>query len=530
MDVENLYVDVFGDKYELASFGISNYMRNENREYSGWVKPYDTNFPFVIQFSEYNAERKIYPVRIAFATGGEALIADVALEGTSKMPIDFVIRGEIPNLEKSGKWFNIKMMQMPKIKLNVAGGIGTKKISFRKSSVAINGSSMTFSGSYDWSKKIPVIKAKINSDGIDIYKSFPEWFGVGKEWIHPNRELNIFHDMPLFGEFLYGIDAEVELDWKHFIVYRSLDLSNMDVKLNVKNHKINVDAKLGLAAGNMKVVLTGDIDEKGVYNVETAAIGEHLYVGEILKQINVDDVISGLPLNIDLYVKAHGANMSQIMRTITGPVMVYSVDRGFAHADLVEYMYGGDFLTSLRHNVEDMFTGNKRDMIVIDKAIANVKLRNGLIETENGVAVETHIMNMRLAGNLDLGRETIQMSLASVPVSGLKLSLSGNLVNAMQITGNLAEPDFKINGVAVAEKVGSAVGIGLLLAPLTGGLSIAGGFVAGFLAGDLLESWLADDKPYKTAKKKGAPKKRGDPEWMDKPVKNLAQEVFEKKE
>ena len=530
LDVENLYVDVFGDKYELASFGISNYMRNENREYSGWVKPYDTNFPFVIQFSEYNAERKIYPVRIAFATGGEALIADVALEGTSKMPIDFVIRGEIPNLEKSGKWFNIKMMQMPKIKLNVAGGIGTKKISFRKSSVAINGSSMTFSGSYDWSKKIPVIKAKINSDGIDIYKSFPEWCGVGKEWIHPNRELNIFHDMPLFGEFLYGIDAEVELDWKHFIVYRSLDLSNMDVKLNVKNHKINVDAKLGLAAGNMKVVLTGDIDEKGVYNVETAAIGEHLYVGEILKQINVDDVISGLPLNIDLYVKAHGANMSQIMRTITGPVMVYSVDRGFAHADLVEYMYGGDFLTSLRHNVEDMFTGNKRDMIVIDKAIANVKLRNGLIETENGVAVETHIMNMRLAGNLDLGRETIQMSLASVPVSGLKLSLSGNLVNAMQITGNLAEPDFKINGVAVAEKVGSAVGIGLLLAPLTGGLSIAGGFVAGFLAGDLLESWLADDKPYKTAKKKGAPKKRGDPEWMDKPVKNLAQEVFEKKE
>ena len=71
LDVENLHVDLFGDKYKLASFGISNYMRHENREYSGWVKPYDTNFPFVIQFSEYNPERKIYPLRIAFATGGE---------------------------------------------------------------------------------------------------------------------------------------------------------------------------------------------------------------------------------------------------------------------------------------------------------------------------------------------------------------------------------------------------------------------------------------------------------------------------
>ena len=147
LDVEKLHVDLFGDKYELASLGISNYMRHDNREYSGWVKPYDRNFPFVIQFSEYNPERKIYPVRIAFATGGEALIADVALEGTSKMPIDFVVRGEIPNLEKSSKWFNINMVQVPKIKLNVAGGIDRKKITFRKSSVSIKDIPFTFSGS-----------------------------------------------------------------------------------------------------------------------------------------------------------------------------------------------------------------------------------------------------------------------------------------------------------------------------------------------------------------------------------------------
>lgn len=531
LDVESLHVDLFGDKYELASFGISNYMRHENREYSGWVKPRDTTFPFVIQFSEYNPERKIYPLRIAFATGGEALIADIALEGTSKMPIDFVVRGEIPNLEKSSKWFNINMVNVPKIKLNVAGGIDRKKISFRKSSVAIKDKDIdfTFSGSYDWSKKIPVVNAKISSNKIDIYKSFPEWFGVGKEWVHPNRELNIFHDMPLFGKFLYDITADIELDLEHFIVYRSLDLSDMKIKAHVKNHELRIDGNIGIAAGNIKVALVGDVNQDGVYTLQAAAAGEHVYIGEILKQINVDNVISGLPVNIDFFVQAHGADMSQIMQTITGPVIVYSVDKGFAHADLVEYMYGGDFLTTLRHNVEDIFTGNKRDMIVIDKAIANVKLRNGLIETQNGVAVETHVINMRLAGTLDLGKETIQMSLASVPVRGLKLSLSGNLVNAMQITGNLAEPDFKINGAAVVEKVGSAVGIGLLLSPLTGGLSIAGGLVAGLLAGDLLEGWLADDNPYKTAKKKGAPRKRGDPEWMDMPIKNLVQDFFETK-
>ena len=110
---------------------------------------------------------------------------------------------------------------------------------------------------------------------------------------------------------------------------------------------------------------------------------------------------------------------------------------------------------------------------------------------------------------------------------GLKLSLSGNLVNSLQISGNLAEPDFKISGAAIAGKVGSAVGLGLLLSPLTGGLSIAGGLVAGLLAGDLIEGWLADDEPYKTAMTRGAPIKRGDPDWFRQPVEVLSQPLFE---
>jgi hypothetical protein len=168
-------------------------------------------------------------------------------------------------------------------------------------------------------------------------------------------------------------------------------------------------------------------------------------------------------------------------------------------------------------------------MIEIKGAVVNVKLRNGLIETQNGVAVESHVMNLRLVGTLDLGKETINLSLATVPVRGIKLSLSGNLVNALQITGNLAEPDIKISGQAIAGKVGSAVGLGLLLAPLTGGLSIAAGAVAGLIAGDLLESWLADEHPTKTAKKQGAHVKRGDPDWFKQPIRVLSAPLLENK-
>ena len=115
----------------------------------------------VIKFSEYNGERKIYPVQIAFATGEQALIADVALEGTSKMPIDFIVRGDIPNIQKSGHWFNINILKLPKISLNISGGLDNKKISLRKSTVSIGDSSISFSGVYDWSKKEKVVYRQI---------------------------------------------------------------------------------------------------------------------------------------------------------------------------------------------------------------------------------------------------------------------------------------------------------------------------------------------------------------------------------
>ena len=529
IEIQNINANIYGKQYDLVSFGMHNFSRDEKIEYSGWVKPYDANFPFVINFFEYNPERKIYPVRIALATGADALIADIALEQNSKIPIDFVIQGDIPNIKKSGHWFNVNIMDLPKMNVNISGGIDRKKISFKKFYVSTGLSEINISGTYDWSKKQPVIKAKITSNNIDLYKSFPQWYGVGQEWIHPNRELNVFKDMPLFGEYLYDMNADVELNLKKFVVYRSLTLSDLKAKIIVKDHKVRVDADTGFANGNVNAVVVADINSNGVYTAESAAIGEHVYVGDILKQVRVNNTISGLPVNLSFYVRAHGKDMSEIMQTLTGPLVVYSVDKGYAHADLVEYMYGGDFLTSLRHNVEDLFTNNKRDMIEINGAVVNVILRNGLIETQNGVAVETKVINLRLAGTLDLGKEDIQLSLATVPVRGLKLSLSGNLVNSLQISGNLAEPDFKISGAAVAGKVGSAFGLGLLLAPITGGLSVAGGIVAGLLAGDLIENWLADDKPYKTALKTGAPLKREDPEWMHNPIEVLSQPLFDSK-
>ena len=115
-----------------------------------------------------------------------------------------------------------------------------------------------------------------------------------------------------------------------------------------------------------------------------------------------------------------------------------------------------------------------------------------------------------------------------MPVRGIKLSITGSVVNTITITGNMAEPDIQISGAAVAGKALSATGLGLLLAPITGGLGLVAGAGVGLLAGDLLENWLADNHPCETALEKGAAVRRHDPEWMRETAEDLANSVLNK--
>lgn len=524
--LNNLVMDIDGEKYNVPQISLRYNKFSKKREYTGWVKSDSIVMPFVVVFDKYNAERKVYPVSVAFSAGGDALVAKIALEGTSKVPIDFIIKGNIPDIRPIGKLFNLDLPKMPALRVNMSGGMGHNKLTLYKSSVALSGGEINVSGAIDWGKKKTEITAKISTKRLNLTKSaMPELYS-SVAW--PRGYVpNVFHDMPLFGEFLYNKQVSVTADFADLIVYRNLALNNLHVNMGVNDAHIRIDAKTGFADGEITAVIEGDIAESGKMNLEMGGVGDNITIGKLLSQINVNDFISELPLDFQLYVRANGSNMSELMHTITGPVRVYSVGRGYAHSDLVAYMYGADFLTSLRHSIQDMFRSKKKyDQMTINAVAANLKLRDGLIETRNGVAIETNAINVLLNGEVNLGQEKLKLSLTTVPVRGLKLSISGQVVNTITISGNLAEPDISISGAAVAGKAVAATGIGLMLAPITGGISLVAGAGIGLVAGDLLENWLADEHPCKTALKKGAPVQTGDPEWLDLPALDMAQDVI----
>ncbi len=521
IELENLLFDNGDYKFFMRGLQL-RYVHLENqREYHGWIKPRDDVYPFIVVLDEYKEDRKIYPIKVALSTGGNALIANVALESKSKIPIDFIVKGDIIDLRAIKDIFGVDLTNLPKLSVNIAGGMQDENtLVVRKSSLTMRGTDINISGTYDWGGKIPVIKANISSNNVSLLKLVPEMYSG---WVRPNRELNVFHDINLHGADIRKYDLDINVDFKHFIVYRDMDLVNTKMHLVYKNQKGRVDTDLVIANGKMTVDGDFTIREDGEIFIQTGVYAHEFSIGKLMEEIRIRDFIVGLPLDLYGYFEAHGKNMSEWMKTITGPVVAYSVGVGYAYPKLVENIYGADVLTSLRHSIQDLFTEDKKhDKAKISGLAVNLKLRDGNIETSNGVAIETNAINARLAGDLNLGEETIDLALTTVPARGLKLSLTGNVVNTVEIVGNLAEPDIKINGAAMAGKVVSATGIGLLLMPFTGGVS----FVAGLFAGGLLENWLADSEPCKTALKKGAPVQDGDPEWLDVPVQELAGRVI----
>lgn len=527
VEVRGATLHIDGSTYSLAGLAVSYSPGKDSREYNGWVKIDAKLYPFIISFSEYNEERKVYPLRFAISTGGDALVANVALEGKSLIPIDFIIKGDIPDIAPIAKMLAIELPELPRISVNLAGGFGKKKLTIHKSTVSARTSDLTVSGGIDWSGDVTAVTAKLKSTKIDLYEVFPGLYSPDTPWVRPDRDLNVFKDTPLYGSEMLKYNLNLDADVESLIVYRDMKIQNINLHARLQDAVMRAEVKAKYADGDVNAAADISADRDGTLRAVAAGIGERVYIGELLKEIREDDFISELPMNFEFYLQGSGADLSGLMSTVTGPVYVYSVAPGYAHSDLVSYVYGTDFLTDLRHNIQDLFRSQKKhNQITIDCAAVNIKLRDGVVETANGVAMESNAVNVRLAGSVDLGRETMKASLITVPSRGLKISLTGSLTNSMTFTGNLAEPDVKISGAAMMGKVAAGTGIGLLLAPVTGGLSLVAGAGIGLVAGDFLENWLADPHPCKTAMDSGAPKMSGDPEWLGMPMATLVNEVI----
>ncbi|MCL2331070.1 MAG: AsmA family protein [Proteobacteria bacterium] len=519
-------------KWAVDRFSLDYKNLDGALQYSGYIAKDKLVFPFIITMSELDKTRKVYPMHIAFANDGTPITADVALEQTSLIPIDFVVKGKISDPRVLAGYFDIGMPRLPPVAINIAGGFGRGKVTLRKSGITLGGNELTVSGGFDWSVANqrggrPRVSVNLKSSkNFVLGEAIPDLYAPGPKWVRPNRPLNVFKDTPLYSGMLREYDIDFSLDFASLNVYRDLTVKNLRASGSVQDGFADISLNADFSGGSIAARVRAE-DMDGMLDAEAAGTGRGVSVGNILESVGEKNILAELPVNFDFYLRGNGENLSELVANTWGPVQIYSVGSGYAYSELVAYLYGQDFLTSLRNSITDMFrSAKKSDQMPINCAAINLKVRGGRADTERGVAIGTNAINIRAKGFVDFGKEKLSAALVTVPVKGIKLSISGNVVNSLEISGNLAEPDIKINGGAIAAKALTATGIGLLLAPFTGGLGLVAGAGIGFLASDLLENWLSDPMPCQTARNSGAPAMNGDPEWLNLPASDLVWEMI----
>lgn len=503
---------------------ISLSQKDDTLDFTGFLLEKGGNYPFILSFAKYNEKKGTYSVRLAVAGDVIPMSADVVLNGATKMPVDLTMNGFVENMPVFGNSIGLNLPQTARAGISLSASLRKKNVVVKKFLIKTNESDILISGIYDFSSKKPKINAKVKSDNFDLAEFFPTLYGNRYKWPRPNRPLNVFKDIPLFGEFLpmFNMDADFEIG--AIRVYRQMTIRNVMAGFHSKDGRAVVDLDADFATGRVRSKTRIREEDGGMLRVASAGTGRGILVGNILSSVNEDGYISDLPMNFDFYLRGHGYELSDIAGSVTGLALASSDSGGYAHEELIEFLYGRDFLTSLRDSVAGIFNSRKKnDQMRIHCAVANLKIRNGMFDMDKNVVVQTKAVNIRMIGNMDLGRETMNVSMDTVPTQGIKLSLTGNVVKSLELSGNLAEPELKLNRSAALNKIVTATAIGLAVGALTGGIGLLVGAGVGLVSGDVVDNWSADEKPCRTALAGGAPpSRRGDPDFMKMPVARLA--------
>jgi len=184
--------------------------------------------------------------------------------------------------------------------------------------------------------------------------------------------------------------------------------------------------------------------------------------GFTLEQMIADSKskVSGGNTKIAFNLKSSGTSLHQLAGNANGKIQI-SVGPAMLTSTFLNK--GGDFAVSVFNAINPL--RKKLDNTTLECAVAYLPVSNGLVNVADSVGFETNLLNVVLAGSVNLKNEVINLDIYPREKSGLTSGL--DLANLIKLQGTLQSPSTGIDKAAVVK---SAVSIGLGF--LTGGVSL----------------------------------------------------------
>lgn len=435
--------------------------------------------------------------------------AKVGVEGTIAKPlegtgIDMTVSLDAADLEKTLQAVAaalpaLKGVAAPALPVKVSARASQTKTGYALADimVGIGKSDLSGTASIDIAGARPSLSADLSSKRFDV-AAILDAMPKGEEPAQPaskeGKKKRIFPSDPLPLEGLRGADATVSLKIDETILPGGVALQKTVVKVVLNKGILKVSPlQAMLAEGSIDGQVT--LDASGAKAKLNAAIKtDDIIAGKVLDQVQMPDLLDGGKVDVNIGLKGAGVSVAELMAGLNGEIRV-EVGEGKVHNTLLG-LVGGDILTQLGGSLSS--SGEEKKHSALSCAVVRFLVKDGVATAEKGIAVETEATNVVGTGAINLGKETLDMSVAIDAQEGVGINLGGGVAGLVKVTGTLAEPTVGLDAAGAAKKAAS---MGAAIA--TGGLSILGEALIGAATKDEYPCLTALGKaPPKAAEKK----------------------------
>jgi len=288
--------------------------------------------------------------------------------------------------------------------------------------------------------KRPAIAATLTSENIDLTA-----LGGGAGGEPAKKSDKVFPADPLALDGLKAVDAKLQLKAKTVVVAGArLEDATLGVTLDGGNLLVK-PVQGTLSGGTMDGSVQLDGRKKLASLVAKISLSK-VDLGRMAKEMAGTDMLQGIA-NFNVDVAGSGSSVAAIMAGLTGETSLV-MGKGRMKSAALNTLIGGP--TQI---LSDVFTGGDSDYTTINCAVVRFPVKAGLATAEP-LVLDTEVAAFVGEGTINLGSEVLALV---IDPDVKKTTISAAV--PVNIGGTLANPEYGLDKLAVARKVGGVLGL-----------------------------------------------------------------------
>ena len=258
------------------------------------------------------------------------------------------------------------------------------------------------------------------------------------------------------------------------------DLTPVQVSANISSDFLQSRTEISFKVSDNRRSLKS---KDKVLEVQTKADVQDMKLQNVPPQI-IKGAKGDVSLSADLSAK--GNSVASLMASLDGTFLLQGKEISFQSLQKDKIpMSVLNFMTQLIP-----FDFKKQQDLSISCAVANLSVKQGMVNIPRTVAVQTSDFNLVLDGSVSLGKETMDLSFIPLSKKGRTTELAGIVSNLVQLKGTFLNPKIGFDSKGALSSL-TTIGLGVM----TSGLSVVGQ--------EVLRQVTDDPNPCETALKGG---------------------------